>query len=78
MIRFPGRILRGAVAILNVIVLDQAMITGPWAVANAIIATYLMFTAVSGECVVREYLIRPIGPLTGKENRYVSNSVKKL
>jgi hypothetical protein len=54
---------------LNVIVLDQAMVTGPWAIANAIIATYLMFTAVTGECIVREYLVRPVGSSTGKQKR---------
>jgi hypothetical protein len=59
MIRVSGRLFRGALALLNMVVLDQGMISGAWAIAMAAISTYLMFTAVSGQCIVREYLIRP-------------------
>lgn len=75
MVNLPGRLLRGSVAILNMIILDQAIMEGPWAIANAIIATYLMFTAVTGECIVKEYLFRRVTP-TGKDKqaRYQGNS----
>ena len=66
MVKLPGRLVRGSVAILNMIILDQAIMEGPWAIANAIIATYLMFTAVTGECIVKEYLFRPVTS-TGRE-----------
>jgi hypothetical protein len=59
MIKVSGRLFRGALALLNMIILDQGMISGGWAIALAAISTYLMFTAVSGQCLVREYLLRP-------------------
>jgi hypothetical protein len=60
MIKIQGRLFRAALAIGNAIVLDAATMNGAWAVTFATISTYLIFTAVSGECIVREYLFRPL------------------
>lgn len=59
MIKIQGRIFRAALAITNAVILDATMMTGAWALAFAAISTYLIFTAVTGECIVREYLVRP-------------------
>jgi len=59
MIKIQGRLFRGFFALLNVFILDYGMMSGAWAIAIATISTYLMFTAVTGECIVREYLVRP-------------------
>jgi hypothetical protein len=66
MIKSLSRLFRGAVAIVTVVILDEGVMTGVWAIATATIATYLLFTAVSGECIIREYLIRPSGMSTGR------------
>jgi len=58
MVKTQGRLFRAALAIGNAIVLDAAAMTRAWAVTFAAISTYLIFTAVTGECIVREYLFR--------------------
>lgn len=54
---------------MNAIILDSSIATGGWAVAFAAISTYLIFTAVTGECIVREYLFRPSIETHKSQNR---------
>lgn len=66
--KIQARLFRAALAIVNAVILDATMASGAWAVVFAAVSTYLIFTAVTGECLVREYLFRPIGT-TKRQNQ---------
>lgn len=55
--KLPDRMIRVGLAAATMILVDLANVKEAWEIGCVVVATYLIFTAYTGECLVREYLL---------------------